>query len=172
MTFRDYSNYEVLEDGRIWSYKYKKFLKPATRKDGYQQVCLVDNEGKHKTYLLHRVIFEAVTGKPIPEGYEINHRSEVKTENMISNLELVSHKENINYGTRNSRARKAISKAKKGIIPKANPQKQVGAFKNDELVMTFPSANECGRQGFSQGNVSKCCNGKRKTHKGFEWRYL
>ena len=26
--FRDYDKYEVFEDGRIWSYKSKKFLKP------------------------------------------------------------------------------------------------------------------------------------------------
>ena len=85
--FRNYDNYEVFENGRIWSYSRKKFLKPMTRKDGYQQVSLVDNEGKKKMYKLHRVVWEAVTGSHIPEGYEINHRSEVKTENMITNLE-------------------------------------------------------------------------------------
>ena len=48
MKFRDYSNYEVYEDGRIWSYLRNKFLKPQTVKGGYQQVCLTDNEGKRK----------------------------------------------------------------------------------------------------------------------------
>lgn len=71
--FRNYSNYEVFEDGRIYSYKTNRFLKPGTRKDGYKQVVLFDNEGKPKTYLLHRVVWEAVNGSPIPEGYEINH---------------------------------------------------------------------------------------------------
>ena len=157
--FRDYEKYEVYEDGRIWSYYTKKFLKPVTTKKGYQQVCLVDNEGKHKNYLLHRVVFEAVSGAPIPKGYEINHRNEIKTSNMISNLESLTHKENMNYGTRNSRVSKALSK-------------QVGAFKNGELVMTFPSTAEAGRQGFDICSVSMCCNGKRKTHKGYTWKYL
>lgn len=164
MKFRDYSKYEVYEDGRIWSYKYKKFLKPITMKDGYQRVNLYDNDGKMKMYLLHRVVWEAVTGKPIPQGYEINHRSEVKTSNMISNLELLSHKENINYGTRNSRDAKTKSK-------------QVGAYKNGELVMTFQSVNEANRQGFNKCVVSRCCRncynreGNNK-YKGFEWRYI
>ena len=177
--FRNYSNYEVFEDGRIYSYKKKRFLKPSTLKNGYQVVLLYDNEGKRKLYYLHRVVFEAVTGSPIPEGMQINHRSEVKTENMVTNLELVSPKQNCNFGTRNSRIAnntnrsKAISKALKGIIPKANPPKQVGAFNNNgELVMTFTSTNEAGRQGFNQGSVSSCCNGKRKTHKGFSWKYI
>ena len=157
--FRNYDNYDVYPDGRIYSYKSKKFLTPYTNKKGYQQVGLYDNEGNMKMHQLHRVVYEAVTRRPIPPGYEINHRSEVKTENMITNLELVSHKENINYGTRNSRIAKKRSK-------------QVGAFKDGNLVMVFSSTMEAGRQGFKQSNIVSCCNGERKTHKGFEWKYL
>lgn len=38
--------------------------------------------------------------------------------------------------------------------------------------MTFQSVNEARRQGFNQCNISMCCRGKLKTHKGFEWKYL
>ena len=157
--YKDFTKYEVFEDGRIWSYKTKRFLKPSTEKNGYQRVCLVDNEGKKKSYLLHRVVWESVTGEPIPEGYEINHRSEDKTENMVTNLELVSHKQNINYGSRNKRSAKSQSK-------------QVGAFKDGELVMVFQSTMEAQRNGFHSGCISDCCNGKLKTHKGYTWKYL
>ena len=58
MKFRDYSKYEVYEDGRIWSYRKKKFLKPATLPNGYQKVTLTDNEGKQKNYYLHRVVLK------------------------------------------------------------------------------------------------------------------
>lgn len=158
--FRGYDKYEVFENGRIWSYKRNKWLKPTTRKDGYQRVCLVDNEGKQKWYYLHRVVWEAVTGEPIPEGYEINHRSEVKTSNMITNLELLSHKQNINYGTRTQKCSKAV-----------------GAFKNGELIMVFPSTAECGRQGFNQGNICACCRNcfnreGNNVYKGYSWKYL
>ena len=50
--------------------------------------------------------------------------------------------------------------------------KPVGAFKDGELVFTFPSAREAGRQGFCKSAVVSCCNGKRKTHKGFTWKYI
>lgn len=171
--FRNYSNYEIYPDGKIWSYKYKKFLKPATRKDGYQQVCLTDNEGKKKMYRLHRVVWEAVTGEPIPECYEINHIDERKDNNIVSNLELVTPKENVNYGTRNERAGKSISnnQNRSKAISKAL-SKQVGAYEDGKLVMVFTSTNEASRNGFSQGNVAACCRGERKSHKGYEWRYL
>lgn len=158
--FRDYSNYEIYADGRIWSYKSNKFLKPAISNKGYKVVVLTDNEGKRKMYLLHRVVWESFTGKPIPLGMQINHRNEIKTDNrFFENLELVTPKENINWGSRNARDAKSKSK-------------QVGAFKDGELIMVFPSTAECGRQGFNQGNVAACCRGERNTHKGFEWRYI
>ena len=159
MKFRNYDKYEVYEDGRIWSYSHKKWLKPSTLQNGYQIVCLYDNEGKKKSYRLNRVIYESVSGEPIPEGYDVNHINEVKTDNRFENLNLMTRKENINWGTRNARDAKSKSK-------------QVGAFKDGELVMTFPSTAECGRQGFSQGNVASCCRGERKTHKGFTWKYI
>lgn len=162
--FKNYQNYEVYEDGHIWSYKTKKFLKPTT-KNGYQRVSLVDNEGKRKWYQLHRVVYESVTGEPIPEGMQVNHLNEDKTDNrFFENLNLMTPKQNCNFGTRNYRIAKARSK-------------QVGAFKNDELVMVFQSTREAERQGFNSSNVSACCRNcylreGNNVYKGYEWKYL
>lgn len=164
MKFREYNNYEVFEDGRIWSYKYKKFLKPKTLPSGYKQVKLYDNEGNAKMYFVHRVVWESVIGAPIPEGMQINHISEVKNENFFENLELVSPKQNLNFGTRNERARKTLTNGKLS--------KKVGAFKDGKLVLSFPSIRESHRQGFDKSSVSSCCNGKLNTHKGYTWRYI
>lgn len=169
--FRDFSNYEIYADGRIWSYKKKRFLKPSTLKNGYQIVCLYDNEGKKKSYRLNRVVWEAVTGSLIPEGLQCNHINEDKSDNrFFENLNLMTPKQNVNWGTRNSRAAKSNTN---------NPKrsKQVGAFKDGELVMTFPSISECGRQGFDKGNVAKCCRNcymreGNNVYKGFIWKYI
>ena len=168
--FRNYDNYDVFEDGRIWSYKTNRFLKPAITHNGYQRVMLYDNEGKRKTYLVHRIVWESFTGKQIPPGMQINHRNEIKTDNrFFENLELMTPKENINYGTGIARRTKSFSKT---MTNNPKRSKQVCAYKNDELVMTFPSAREAHRQGFECGAVSKCCNGKMKTYKGFTWKYI
>lgn len=164
MKFRDYSKYEVYEDGRIWSYRKNKFLKLGTTKDGYKTVCLFDDNGNKKWYLVHRVVLESVTGEPIPEGLDVNHINEIKTDNRFSNLNLMTRKENINWATGIERCHKAMTNGKLS--------KSVGAFKNGKLIMTFPSTMEAGRQGFNQGNVAACCRGKLKKYKGFEWKYL
>ena len=41
-----------------------------------------------------RFVFEAIKGD-IPEGFEIDHRNEVKTNNRIINLQLLTHQQNI-----------------------------------------------------------------------------
>ena len=52
------------------------------------------------------------------------------------------------------------------------PRKKVYQYTMDgELVKVWESTNECGRNGFSQGIISECCNGKRKYHKNYIWKY-
>lgn len=167
--YKDFTKYEIYEDGRIWSYKTNKFLKPYLDKDGYQRVWLSNNDGKMKQYQVHRVVYEAVTRNPIPDGMQVNHIDEDKTNNHINNLNLMTCKENNNWGTRNVRLGKAISEANTN-----NPKrsKAVGAYKDGELVMTFPSTNEAHRVGFKKSNVSKCCNGKLPHYKGYVWKYI
>ena len=158
--FRNYDNYEVYEDGLIWSYSRKKFLKPTKNKRGYLLVGLTDNEGNRKKYQLHRVVYETFSGSPIPNNLQCNHISEDKMDNRFCNINLMSPKQNSNWGTRNTRMAKALSK-------------QVGAFnKNGELVMVFKSTMEAQRNGFHSGCISMCCRGKLKTHKGYTWKYL
>ena len=41
-----------------------------------------------------------------------------------------------------------------------------------QFVREWESTAECGRNGFNQGNVVTCCQGKLKKYKGFIWRYL
>ena len=163
--FRNFTKYEVFEDGRIWSYPHKKWLKPQTRKDGYQQVRLSDNEGKMKTYLVHRIVYESVTGEPIPKGMQVSHINEDKTDSrFFENLNLLSRKENINWGSGIERSVKARINGKRS--------KAVGAFQNEKLVMTFPSTMEADRNGFTQGCVSAYLREGNNIYKGYEWRYL
>lgn len=172
--FKNYSNYEVYIDGKIWSYSRNKFLKPVTNHNGYQVVGLTDDEGIQKWYMVHRVVYESVTGEPIPEGLQINHIDENKSNNHFNNLNLMTHKENNNWGTRTERARKSISKA---MTNNTKISKAVGAFKDENLVMLFPSTREAGRQGFDQGAVSMCCRNcyvreGNNIYKGYEWKYI
>lgn len=108
---------------------------------------------------VHVWVYMTFNDCDIPEGYEVNHIDENKHNNRLDNLNLMSHGDNIKYGTRNARVADALSKAVQALD------------KNGNVVMEFPSTMEAGRQGFSSSHITECCNGKRKTHKGYIWRW-
>lgn len=59
---------------------------------------------------------------------------------------------------------------KLGALERARPVYQYTL--DGYLVKIWDSANECGRNGFTQSSVTQCCNGNRKKHKGHIWSYF
>lgn len=148
--------YEVSNWGRVKSLKFGKerILKQGKdKKTGYLHVVLCKNNIK-KTFLVHRLVAEAFI--PNPNNYkEVNHKDEDKTNNSVDNLEWCDRKYNQNYGT-------IIERLSKPVL-------QYDLEEN--LIREWASAMECSRNGYSNGHVSECCRGERKTHKGFIWKY-
>jgi hypothetical protein len=64
----------------------------STNTYGYHFVGCYD-DGKRSHVLIHRAVYEAFVG-PIPAGMQINHLDGVKTNNAVSNLEIVTPAEN------------------------------------------------------------------------------
>ena len=154
--------YEVSDLGIVKSLKYgkEKILKPWKNHNGYLHVDIC-KDGQKKMSLVHRIVAEAFI--PNPNNLEtINHKDEVKTNNVASNLEWMSQKDNINYGTHNKRVAESLSK-----------QVQMFNKSTGELLATFPSLMEAERvTGINKGNICSCCNGKRKSVGGYIWRYI
>ena len=72
--------------------------------------------------------------------------------------------------------KKKLSSALKGRImsdeQKKKLSKKVLQYTLDgEFVREWPSANECGRNGFNSGYIAACCRGERKSAYGFKWCY-
>lgn len=156
----NYSNYVILpNEGLVYSLKRNKFIGNKGKK-GYWKTALTDDNGNGWNTQIHRIVYIACYGE-IPDGLDVNHIDENKNDNSIFNLNLMTRSENNNWGTRKERYIKTRSKT-------------VGAYKNGELVMTFSSTKEAGRNGYKQSAVSGCCRGIKgcKTYKGYEWQYI
>ena len=49
---------------------------------------------KNKNYYQHRFVYEVFRG-PIPHCFEIDHINEIKSDNRLKNLQLLTHKQNV-----------------------------------------------------------------------------
>ena len=164
--------YQVSNKGRVKALSWRKCGTGNNQKEhilkesetrGYKRVTL-SKDGVMKTFSVHKLVAEAfipnLENKP-----QIDHINTIRNDNRVENLKWVSAKENnLNPIT--------LSKHCEILKNREDQSKKVGQFKNGTLVKTYDSVSETGRCGFSFGCVSRCCRGERKTHKGYEWKFI
>lgn len=147
--------YQVSNLGRVKSLNYKRtgleyVLKPGTNGIGYLQVHLFKNRKRSPLYV-HRLVAEAFV--PNPKRLKtVNHKDENKLNNVCSNLEWMTSKDNVTY----------------------SQGKQVQMFdKQGNLLATFHSIKEASSiTGVNHGHICECCIGKYKSSGGYIWRYV
>lgn len=104
-----FSRYLISTDGKIYSLKSDRLLPQGITERGYKQVDVYNDMGVKKHMKVHRLVYMAHVGV-IPNGLQVNHKDENKTNNCIDNLELMTNKENCSYGTRNARISKSMKR--------------------------------------------------------------
>ena len=92
---KDFEDYQITDDGRVWSKKTNKWMILQTnKKNGYLYVGIMKN-GKRHLKSIHRLVAEAF----IQNQYNkpcIDHINTIRTDNRVENLRWCSHKENMN----------------------------------------------------------------------------
>ena len=106
-------DYEVSDEGQIKRIKpgrgmavVGKILAPNPLNGGHLTVsCWDASQKKRVRVLIHVLVAEAFLG-PCPDGMEVNHKDENPRNNCVSNLEYLTHADNIRHGYRNKRGAK------------------------------------------------------------------
>ena len=163
--------YEISNLGRVRSVVSGRILKPVENKKGYLFVHLKYG-GSGKSYI-HRLVAEAFLKNDKPEERkEVNHIDFNPKNNVVSNLEWVSHKENMHHSIKNGRFERTeqwLSSLR--LHCERNGRSVIGTNIVDGTQIKFVCLNDCKKQGFSPSCVCNCCKGKRQAHKGYTWRY-
>lgn len=167
--------YQVSNEGRVKSLRKNKILKTWKQNKYYQVVSLGANCKRLVHILVAKVFIPNPQNKP-----QVDHiipLSEGGTDD-ASNLRWVTPHEN----NMNERTRKNMSDSKKGSISpmkgKLNREdisKQVAQINptTGEILHIWKSTMDVKRNlGYDNGNISRCCNGKIKTYKGYIWIYI
>ena len=131
--------YQVSDWGKVKSLKFQKerILKLTSDCNGYYHCSLWSN-GNRKTFTVHILVAIAFLNHK-PNGYNIvvDHINNLKIDNRLENLQLISHRENISKDRKGGSSRyvgvywhKAANKwhAKIGVEGK---QKHLGYFFNE-----------------------------------------
>ena len=161
---KGYENYEIYEDGRIFSIKTNRFIKSFFNKyHGYMQVNLhtrVNEKHKQKTLLLHRLIgLYFVDG--YKEGYVINHKNGNRIDNRLENLEWVTQSDNqLDSFLKGRRKDDVSAKAVVGTD-----------MKTGEKIYFHSIWDAAHTLKISQGNICMCCQNKRPYANGYYWAY-
>lgn len=159
--FEKYSGYEIDADGNVFSLKTGRVLQQQTDRQGYRYI-LLNVENKRKHFLVHRLVWLFHHGSVDP-NLQINHIDGNKANNSISNLELVTGKENVshsyNHGLRTAYAGSGH------LVPVLSIDKTGGITEyrsiKDASILTSCDASQ----------ITKVCKGKLRTCGGFLWKY-
>ena len=89
-----FSNYVANKNGDVLSLKSERILK-MEKNAGYSRFKIYNEKlEKRINYSQHRFVFEVFKG-PIPRYFEVDHINSIKSDNRIKNLQLLTHKQNV-----------------------------------------------------------------------------
>lgn len=148
--------YQACTDGRIMDMKTKEILSDKGRVGAGYVRAKLRKDGKSWYTTVHRVIALTFLGG-IPEGFEVNHKNGIKTDNRAENLEVVTRSQNINhnYYVLGYRVRPVVA-----------TNVRTGESK------TYQSVEQAVRDGFHSAHIYNVINGKRNVHRGHTFAFV
>lgn len=160
---KDYENYIVYEDGRIFSKRFKKFITPKKNWDGYERIQIWKNNSC-KFIGIHRVVAETFIPNPDNKPF-VNHKNGIKNDNRVENLEWCTQKENIKHSFENGMSTPTPKNWK--LLSKSVEQYDL----NNNYIQTFPSLMEVERTlGIPHASISYACKHGGRA-KQWKWKY-
>lgn len=193
------NRYLFNDDGSIFDKVTNKFKKITARKDGYGIVELELLDGTRKLFLSHRVtaFFFCEIPKDIPEEeLVVDHIIPVSMggDSKASNLRwtdekgngnnpLTKHNMSIGSTGKKQSLETIIKRVNKNVGQKRTLEQKMnisrGKYKpiiqytlDGEFVKEWESIKAASEEmKYSRGNISECCNGKRKSTNGFIFRF-
>lgn len=149
------SNYWISDNGKCYNTQTKVLLQPI-KTGNYYKYCFSIN-GKKNSILIHKLVY-SLFKEDYTEEKQINHIDGDKSNNALSNLELITNQQNVLHS----------------YYVLHNNICKIGQFDlQGNLIFIYDSMSAAANAiNGSVSAISKVCNGKAKTHKNFIWKKI
>ena len=138
-----FDNYAASKNGEVINLKNKKKIKITKDRGGYFKFIIFSKKvAKPINYYQHRFVFEVFKGV-IPRCFEVDHINNVKSDNRLKNLQLLTHKQNVE---------KSKNKAIISTCIETGKERRFISIKTASIEL-----------GISYDSISKICRKKGKT---------
>jgi hypothetical protein len=155
---REFENYLITMDGKVYSLATGKYMSQVERSDGYLRVGL-QTPTRKATFLVHKLVADAYLSKD-NDRLIVNHKDSNRKNNHVSNLEYVTPRENSLHSYEVGKSARF-----KKMVRMIDPVQK-------KIVATFPSVSEASRiTKISNGNISQCCCKKSRLAGGYLWQF-
>lgn len=143
--------YQASEHGNIKSTRDGHILPQKKNNAGYMTVS-ISIDGKHYTKTVHRLVAETFL-ENTHELRDVNHKDGVKTNNHISNLEWVSHSDNIKHSH--------------NVIGRKSTKRSILCIDTGKIYESCKDASLI--TGINVSSINHAVNGYSKTGGGYRW---
>lgn len=131
----------------------------------------------------HRRVVEAILGRTLSCNEVVHHIDGNKLNNDPTNLKVMTRSEHVRLHLAQGdydRMYSPESRAKSLVACKKYWETHVGAGskvvarcdKSGNVLEVYDSVYRVKQSGYDHRHVSACCLGKRKTHKGYTWKFV
>lgn len=161
-TIDGFPGYEVSSTGRVRNKETGYIIKPLLSASGYLCVRIRRSPGDYDKPALsvHRIVAETFLDGYQP-GLQVNHIDGNKLNNVVSNLEWCTRKENSQHAMR------------LGLFKPEAPEPPKRKVRIVETGETFDSIRECAKAiGVAEQHIWACLNGRRQTRNGLHFEYF
>lgn len=149
-------------------------IRPNSKRNGYLQVGL-RRDSKRKWTTIHRLVATHFIDNP-ENRPQVNHIDGNKLNNTVDNLEWATPAQNLYHARKNNliEAPKGKEHVNFGICgaESKSAKKVVRYDKDSKETKVYEALILTEDDGFDRTSVSKCCNKKLKTHKGYQWYFI
>ena len=140
-----FDNYVASKNGEVINLKNKKKIKITKDSGGYFKFIIFSKKvEKHINYYQHRFVYEVFKGV-IPRFFEVDHINNFKSDNRLKNVQLLTHKQNVE---------KSKNKAIISTCIETGKERRFISIKTASIEL-----------GINYDSISKICRKKGKTAK-------